>query len=301
MCQGESPRRTEPSHVRRSFRKPDRRLGSSRSDNSISKTGITADMITGVGIVMAMCAPSPSAPAALNLGLLFLVLTGIPDLIDGAVAKACGHRPASVAPSSTRSSDRLTDGLLFGGVAWYLAYNDSRPWTVMLPVAGVRRRRRSCPTSGPRPTPSASTPRSASSSGPSDSSSSASVCCSARCSLISLAADRGAQRRSPPASASSRCGTRPRRQTPALSDRRSSRRRRAGRAALRRSAGRTAASASPASAPRDVSPDAAQVELSAPALRAATALSRHLPLAVATGIGRTLSFASGTPVPRPSD
>jgi phosphatidylinositol dimannoside acyltransferase len=34
------------------------------------------------------------------------------------------------------------------------------------------------------------------------------------------------------------------------------------------------------------------VELSAPALRAATALSRHLPLAVTTGIGRTLSFAS---------
>ena len=34
------------------------------------------------------------------------------------------------------------------------------------------------------------------------------------------------------------------------------------------------------------------MELSAPALRAATALSRHLPLAVATGIGRTLSFAS---------
>jgi CDP-diacylglycerol--glycerol-3-phosphate 3-phosphatidyltransferase len=32
-------------------------------------------------------------------------------------------------------SDRLTDGLLFGGVAWYLTSEDGRPWVVMLPVA----------------------------------------------------------------------------------------------------------------------------------------------------------------------
>ena len=32
-------------------------------------------------------------------------------------------------------SDRLTDGLLFGGVAWYLTATDGRPWAVILPVA----------------------------------------------------------------------------------------------------------------------------------------------------------------------
>jgi CDP-diacylglycerol--glycerol-3-phosphate 3-phosphatidyltransferase len=32
-------------------------------------------------------------------------------------------------------SDRLTDGLLFGGVTWYLVASDGRPWVVMLPVA----------------------------------------------------------------------------------------------------------------------------------------------------------------------
>ena len=102
--------------------------------NSIKKTGVTADMITAAGIVMACCAAFTIGAGWLNLGLLFLILTGIPDLIDGAVAKAWGQ-------SSLRGaffdsvSDRLTDGLLFGGVAWYLTWSDARPWVVMLPVA----------------------------------------------------------------------------------------------------------------------------------------------------------------------
>jgi CDP-diacylglycerol---glycerol-3-phosphate 3-phosphatidyltransferase len=102
--------------------------------NSIKKLGITADMITGAGIVMAIGAAVAIGSGALSLGLLLLVLTGIPDLIDGAVAKAWGT-------SSLRGaffdsvSDRLTDGLLFGGVTWYLVATDGRPWVVMLPVA----------------------------------------------------------------------------------------------------------------------------------------------------------------------
>ncbi len=101
---------------------------------SIKRLGVTADMITGAGIVMAVAAAVAIGSGMLNLGLLFLVLTGIPDLVDGAVAKAWGT-------SSQRGaffdsvSDRLTDGLLFGGVAWYLTATDGRPWVVMLPVA----------------------------------------------------------------------------------------------------------------------------------------------------------------------
>lgn len=101
---------------------------------SIKRLGVTADMITGAGIVMAVAAAVAIGAGSLNLGLMFLVLTGIPDLVDGAVAKAWGT-------SSQRGaffdsvSDRLTDGLLFGGVAWYLTATDGRPWVVMLPVA----------------------------------------------------------------------------------------------------------------------------------------------------------------------
>lgn len=103
--------------------------------NSIRKAGISADAITATGIVMAIAASVAIASGALRLGFLLLVLTGIPDLLDGAVAKASGR-------SSLRGaffdsvSDRLTDGLLFGGIAWFLSASGEPTWVVMLPVAG---------------------------------------------------------------------------------------------------------------------------------------------------------------------
>ena len=103
--------------------------------NSIRKTGITADMITAFGLLMAVAAAVAIGAGALRLGLLRLVLTGLPDLLDGAVAKASGS--ASVRGAFFDSvSDRLTDGLLFGGVAYYLAADGRPAWQVMLPVAG---------------------------------------------------------------------------------------------------------------------------------------------------------------------
>jgi len=103
--------------------------------NSIRKTGITADMVTFTGIVMAVCAAIAIGAGALQLGFLLLILTGIPDLIDGAVAKASGK--SSLRGAFLDSvSDRVTDGLLFGGVAYYLAASGEQPWVVMLPVAG---------------------------------------------------------------------------------------------------------------------------------------------------------------------
>ncbi len=100
---------------------------------SLRRTGVTADMVTITGIVMASGAAFAIATGHLRLGFLLLVLTGIPDALDGAVAKASGM-------SSQRGaffdsvSDRLTDALLFGGLAWYLS--DTEPGHIMmLPVA----------------------------------------------------------------------------------------------------------------------------------------------------------------------
>ena len=101
--------------------------------HSIKRLGITADMITATGVVMAVGAAIAIGAGYLNLGLLFLVLTGVPDLVDGAVAKAWGT-------SSQRGaffdsvSDRFTDALLLGGVAWYLAGTDTARIAV-LPMA----------------------------------------------------------------------------------------------------------------------------------------------------------------------
>jgi CDP-diacylglycerol--glycerol-3-phosphate 3-phosphatidyltransferase len=57
---------------------------------------------------------------ALNLGLLLLILTAIPDVLDGAVAKASGTAsPRGAFFDSV--ADRFTDALLLIGVAWYLS------------------------------------------------------------------------------------------------------------------------------------------------------------------------------------
>jgi CDP-diacylglycerol--glycerol-3-phosphate 3-phosphatidyltransferase len=68
----------------------------------------------------------------LHLGLLFLVLTGVPDILDGAVAKASGTAsPRGAFFDSV--ADRVSDALLFGGVAWYFAATQPG-LLVMLPV-----------------------------------------------------------------------------------------------------------------------------------------------------------------------
>jgi hypothetical protein len=87
---------------------------------SVKRTGISADAITVVGIVMSLACAIAIGSGALRVGLVLMALTGIPDTLDGAVAKASGT-------SSQRGSffdsvsDRLTDALMFGGVAWYLS------------------------------------------------------------------------------------------------------------------------------------------------------------------------------------
>jgi CDP-diacylglycerol--glycerol-3-phosphate 3-phosphatidyltransferase len=88
--------------------------------DNLKRTGITADHLTLLGIVMAFGATVAIANGAFQLGLLLLVLTAVPDVLDGAVAKASGTAsPRGAFFDSV--ADRVTDALLFGGVAWYLA------------------------------------------------------------------------------------------------------------------------------------------------------------------------------------
>lgn len=90
---------------------------------SLRRTGISADHLTSLGLVMAAGAAVAIATGNLHLGLLLLVLTALPDALDGAVAKASGTAgPRGAFFDST--ADRVSDSLLLVGVAWYLATND---------------------------------------------------------------------------------------------------------------------------------------------------------------------------------
>ena len=87
---------------------------------SLRRTGISADVLTISGIVMAAAAAVAIGASYLTVGFVLMVLTGIPDALDGAVAKVSGTTSLRGAYFDS-VSDRLTDALLFGGVAWHLA------------------------------------------------------------------------------------------------------------------------------------------------------------------------------------
>ena len=102
---------------------------------NIRRTGITADHLTATGVLLAAAASVAIAGGALRAGLLLLALCALPDLLDGAVAKASGTAsPRGAFFDSV--ADRVTDALLLGGVAWHLSSTHSGRIAV-LPLAVV--------------------------------------------------------------------------------------------------------------------------------------------------------------------
>jgi CDP-diacylglycerol--glycerol-3-phosphate 3-phosphatidyltransferase len=86
----------------------------------VRRTGVTADQITGLGLLLAVAAAALVASGWIGAGIAVGVVAGLTDLLDGPVAKASGSQ-------STRGAffdsvaDRVTDSVMLAGVAWYLA------------------------------------------------------------------------------------------------------------------------------------------------------------------------------------
>jgi CDP-diacylglycerol--glycerol-3-phosphate 3-phosphatidyltransferase len=101
--------------------------------DNIRRSGITADHLTLAGLVMAVFTCLALANGWFPLAILFGALTALPDVLDGAVAKASGTASARGAFFDS-VADRVADALLLGGIAWYLAglYD---PAIVLLPMA----------------------------------------------------------------------------------------------------------------------------------------------------------------------
>ncbi len=101
--------------------------------NGLRRTGLTPDHLTVLGLLVAIGAAVAIGFGELRLGLLLVVLAALPDLLDGALAKASGT-------SSQRGAffdstiDRFADALLFGGVAWHFALTED-PRLSVLPFA----------------------------------------------------------------------------------------------------------------------------------------------------------------------
>jgi CDP-diacylglycerol---glycerol-3-phosphate 3-phosphatidyltransferase len=99
----------------------------------LRKTGLTPDHLTVMGLLVACGAAVAIGAGNLILGVILVILAALPDLLDGALAKASNS-------SSQRGAffdsviDRFTDAILLGGVAWYLASTESAHMA-MLPFA----------------------------------------------------------------------------------------------------------------------------------------------------------------------
>ncbi len=99
----------------------------------LQQIGVSPDAITIVGVTMAASCAVAIATDHFPLAVLLLALTGLPDALDGAVAKA-GGRAGPRGAYFDSVADRLSDGLLFAGCGWYFISTD-QPDLVMLPFA----------------------------------------------------------------------------------------------------------------------------------------------------------------------
>jgi CDP-diacylglycerol--glycerol-3-phosphate 3-phosphatidyltransferase len=87
---------------------------------ALRRTGLTADQLTALGLCGAVATAVAVGSGHLLLGLVLLVASALPDMLDGAVAKASGTAsPRGAFFDSV--ADRVTDSLVLGGIAWFLA------------------------------------------------------------------------------------------------------------------------------------------------------------------------------------
>lgn len=100
---------------------------------ALRKTKLTPDHLTVVGLVVGAAAAVAVGGGRLRLGLVLVIAAALPDLLDGALAKASNS-------SSQRGAffdstvDRITDALLLGGIAYYFAETRD-PRLAVLPFA----------------------------------------------------------------------------------------------------------------------------------------------------------------------
>src|SRR5215210_635319 len=101
--------------------------------SSLAKARISADQLTVLGLILSAACALTVANGWLFVGWCLLAASAVPDVLDGAVAKAAGT-------SSPRGAffdsvvDRVSDTLVLGGLAWYLA-NTHSAHAALLPLA----------------------------------------------------------------------------------------------------------------------------------------------------------------------
>jgi CDP-diacylglycerol--glycerol-3-phosphate 3-phosphatidyltransferase len=95
----------------------------------LRRVGVTADALTVFGLLCSVVAAALIASGHLVWGMIFVIVSGVSDLLDGAIARGSGQAsPRGAFFDSV--ADRTSDAVLLVGVAWYLA--DQSPYLPIL-------------------------------------------------------------------------------------------------------------------------------------------------------------------------
>lgn len=100
---------------------------------ALRKTKLTPDHLTVVGLVVAAAAAVAVGAGHLRWGLVLVILAALPDLLDGALAKA-SNTSSQRGAFFDSTVDRVTDALLLGGIAYHFAVTED-PRLAVLPFA----------------------------------------------------------------------------------------------------------------------------------------------------------------------
>ncbi|MEZ5342341.1 MAG: CDP-alcohol phosphatidyltransferase family protein [Acidimicrobiales bacterium] len=114
---------------------------------SLQKAGVSANAVTAAGVAMAAGCAVAIGLGNFPVAVLMLLLTGLPDALDGAVAKAAGGESGPRGAFLDSTSDCLADGL-FAGAGWYLSRPTTCAWQCCRSLSTSPHR---WLTSGPRP------------------------------------------------------------------------------------------------------------------------------------------------------
>jgi CDP-diacylglycerol--glycerol-3-phosphate 3-phosphatidyltransferase len=86
---------------------------------ALHKVGVSADVLTVIGLLAAFVTAGLIANGNLALAVVGVLLSGLPDLLDGSVARHSGTASARGAFLDS-VCDRVADAALFAGVAWHV-------------------------------------------------------------------------------------------------------------------------------------------------------------------------------------
>ncbi len=100
--------------------------------SGLRRIGVTANVLTIAGLVASVATAWLIATGLLWWAVLGVAVSGLLDVLDGTVARGSGNAgPRGSFFDSV--ADRVSDALLLGGVAWYLA--DQSPYLPLLAFA----------------------------------------------------------------------------------------------------------------------------------------------------------------------